>query len=719
MTVLTSAQYNLANTHPQQSMLYLSIYEPQIALKCRVNGAYDASTQTVNYDGVSTGTYTAIADYMFQVALIGTTEGGDEKGRTWVRSATASSIRFVESTHINWNDDDYITVLKYTEIIPVLPRIIQNPSNEEDVIFYKIWDIPYTNQNSILGTFINMGPHHAGFLDGGSMQVYYSASGTSNLLGETLTYSWMFEGATVTGSSNHTPGNVTYTTPGFYRTILTVTSTSGRVDKSVRCVSVYNRPNAGTVVPITQFTLSSFNGNRSGGGYSTQVKVMENIDRSKIKDGALVVIFGEDWYGNTKQSFGGNALNRSSIKLVGYINQETIQYDYRSGYVEFEILSPTKLMDITECYSVSVESKTSPSTWFELLNMTVSRALYHYYAWHSTVLLCCDFEYHCDDEFRHYFDADRESLYKAGNTLMQGTMKGRLICDRQGKIWAERDADVINSLGSVVPNTLEIDKHDWMERPTIRRNIYKETAFIEMGGVAYNASPDSYQAVLANAPNVRPAYHGKVERIQGLSFTSQAQLNTMIGNVLEARNAEFPEVEYKLRSAWWNLDIVPMETVSVTLDNQESNSGFVWSNKKFVVQGITWNCDSKALVTIPSINVSEVTQGFDGVTVVIPPVPPSEGSGGGSFSPVPYTPTTTTVSSVTGSITGLYVKDDHVLQGSGTVTILDFIGSMVQASVTGTTAYILPYIPIYHNDIFVGNARALNFLDYNYSSSGT
>lgn len=715
MTVLTPAQQALGDTHPQQNKLYLSIYEPQIAMQCRVNGTYDAANQTINYDGVTTGSSSNISDYMFQVALIGTSLGADDKGRTWVRSATASVLRFVESDHINWADDDYITILKYTEIIPVFPHMIQNPANDEDVIFYKIWDIAYTNQNSILGTFINMGPHHAGFIDGGQMQVYYSASGTSNLLGDGLTYSWEFEGATVTGSSSHTPGNISYTTPGFYQTKLTVTSASGRIDKAVRYISVYNRPGEGSSIPITQFTISSLNGSRNGGGYEVNVKLHQSIDRNKIKDGALVVIFGEDWYGDTKQSFGGNALNRSSIKFVGYIDQETIQYDYNSGYAEFGVISPTKLMDITECFSVTVESKAAPTTWYELLNMTIKRALYHYYAWHSTVLLCCDFEFHSDDENIQFFDADRESLYKAGDTLMRGAMHGKLICDRQGKIWAERDADVIDNLANSVDNALNIDRQDWIDRPTIQRRVYRETAFIEMGGIAYDFATST--ALLSNAPGTSPAYHGKVERTQGLALTGQTQLNTMIGNLYAAHNAEFAESEYKLRSAWWNLDIAPLETIAVTMTADESISGFVWSNKKFSIQGLAWNFDPKNEVCLPVVNVQEVTQGYAGDTVTIPPIPPTDGTKGGTYTVPPYVPPAT--STGTAGISGIYVKEDHQSRGSGTVDTLDFLGLDTTVTVTGTTAFILTNIPVYHNDAFVGYAQAFNFLDSGYTSTGT
>jgi hypothetical protein len=293
---------------------------------------------------------------------------------------------------------------------------------------------------------------------------------------------------------------------------------------------------------------------------------------------------------------------------------------------------------------------------------------------------------------------------------MQGAIKGRLICDRQGKIWAERDADVIDNLSSSVSNALDISKNDWIERPTIQRTVYRETAFIEMGGIAYDFS--SSQALLADAPGTSPAYHGKVERVQGLALTGQAQLNTMIGNLFAARNAEFPEVEYRLRSAWWNLDIVPMDTVSVTLDASESNAGFVWTNKKFVIQGITWNINSKDEVAYPVLNVKEVTQGFDGATVTIPPVPPTEGTDGGTYDVT----TPTTVPSVP-TVFSVSIYDDHVLKG--TASALDFIGAMLLAAVSGTTASITVSLPVYHNDAFVGNAQALNFLDSGYTSTGT
>jgi hypothetical protein len=710
MTQLTATQQAWVDTHPQQTDLYLSIYEPQIALQCRTSGTYSTANQTIGYTSISTGSSANITDYLFQVALIGTSEGADDKGRTWVRTATASTLRFVESDHINWANGDYVTVLKYGEIIPVFPRIIKNPANDEDVIFYKVWDIAYTNQNTILGTNICMGSHWAGFTD---EPVYYTASGSVNVAGSAITgYAWTFEG-TATGSSTvHTPGYISYPTAGHYRTLLTTTAANGGVDTSVRYISIYDRPGHGSKTPYKSFEITNWSGSRDSYGYSCRVKLFEAIDRTKIKDGALIVIFGEDYYDTTKTSFGGNGLNRSTIKLVGYVNQETIQYDYDAGYVEFDVLSPTGIMQLTECFSVSVEDKLAPTTWYELLNMDCERALYHYYRWHSTVLLNCDFEFKVsDDRSIQYFDTDRESLFAAGNTLMEGTLKGSMVSDSQGKIWCERDVSVVNAASTALPTALNITKKDWIDQPTIERRYYDETSFIEMGGICFDAATMGSAAVLCGAPGLAPSYHGKVDRIQGLALLTQAELNTIAGNLFAFKNSDYPSVEYKFRSSYWNLDIAPQEKLLVTMLANESPFNIAWTNKAFAIRSVDRSYIEKTI--IPRVGVVEITQGYAGTTIIIPDIPPTENTDGGTYKNNPaVTPTVTPA--VTPSI---LIYDEHVYLGS--VTALDFISSMIDAQMTGTIADIHVYLPVYHNDKFVGNAQALNFLDNGYTSTGT
>jgi hypothetical protein len=104
--------------------------------------------------------------------------------------------------------------------------------------------------------------------------------------------------------------------------------------------------------PILKWELLDLAGNRDAGGYTAH-RVRDLAYENIIRDGALVIIHAEDWYTkDTKQSIGGNALNRSSIFFSGYIMNGTIQYNYQDGYVEFEVGSPTEIMKSMEgfCY---------------------------------------------------------------------------------------------------------------------------------------------------------------------------------------------------------------------------------------------------------------------------------------------------------------------------------------------------------------------------------
>lgn len=673
MSVASAAERTLLDTHPQRSKLYLSVFQPQTALSCQVNGSYNTTNQTVGYDNVTAGSYLNIHNYDFQVALIGTTPGDDDIGRTWVRSATSSTLRFLESSHINWADNLYVTVLKYTEIIPVFPHIIQDPADEENVIFYKIWDVAYTNQNSILGTFINMGSNYAGFLEAGTGTAYWSASGTTNVIGNTVTYSWSFEGATVTGSTAHTPGNISWNQPGHYRVILDTTSSAGRVDRSIRYVSWYNRPGEGNSPPILNFEMSEFGGSREGVGYTGRIKVRGNITESTILPGALIVIFKEDWYGNTKQSINKNALGRGSIFFTGYVNGETINYNYTDNWVEFEVVSPTNLMELTECFGVSCESKTAPTTWYEVLNMTIARALYHYYAWHSSVLMCCDFSIDfTGDRNIQFFDADRTSLYDAGNSVVDSAVRSRMISDSLGHIWVDRDVSVKQNAAAYYPVALHLSSDEMLETPSIDVRTYEEVSFIELGGISYDPATNTSVPLLASAPGTAPAYHGNVERKQGLALASQAELNIIVGNLYAYFNSKYPNVRLKLRGNFANLDIAPQELVSLTIDASSNPRGVSWSEKKFAIKDVSWAYYAAEELLIPTITLAEVTQGFNGTTIVIPIEPPDEGSGGGSFTP---------------GIPPIHIPPIPVVPP------------------------VTMQIAVYHNGVLVGMATGLNFVD--------
>lgn len=628
MTQLTASQIANLRKRPQSTKLYLSIYQPKTIFQTRVTGTYNVGDAQIRYYSTITGSYQNI--YPNLVARIGSSQGGNEYGELRVRNATGTYITFAENEMV-WQQGTWLTLIDYIDIAPVYPRIIQDPSNQTNVIFYKDYDIPYSNQNTIYGTFPCAGPHRAGFIVTGAYSSYWSSTGTYNVNGDSLTYSWAFEGGTPTGSTAKDPGFVRYTTPGHYKTRLITTSASGAQDVTYRYISVYQKPNQGTFNPIEAWDISELSGSRGEGGYTARIKIMSILP--EIQPKALIVIWAEDTYGGNQLSIGGNSQNNESIVFVGYILNDSIKFNYQQSTMEFDVGSVSELMKDSEGFSVSCESKAAASTWYELTEMTVQKALYHYLRWHSTILNVTDFQFTNEDRLVQYLDTDRESMFDAIDNFLRKGLLGSLVTDRQGKLWAQiSHYGLFNpfstSLTSGIPIGMTLNKQDWMGDPTIHERRGYDTSFIELGGIAYyGVATNTFSALLSNAPGPAPFYRGKTEREEGLILISQAQLNQVAANYLAYHNTQFNEITMPINGNYRNLDIAPQERQYLVITPSDTVRNVDLQDKPFQITSMNWSYNSVNESFYPDIVMEQIATGTMAQTVLIPVTPPYVDSG--------------------------------------------------------------------------------------------
>lgn len=634
MTAVTPTELNLLRSRPHETTLWLSIYKPTVIMTAQVNDLSAApGLRIITYDNPSDpGDYMYVEEGMMM--YVGTTPGARDIGRIRVRSATATTITVAENSDIEWADNLYLTLVEFWEIDAVYPRIT---STGTSTYWYKDYDIAYDNQNDELGMFICMGGHYAGFKG----QVFLSATGTTSLMGNALSYSWVLPGSDIGTSLSLTPGWVTYNTPGHYTIKLTVSDTVTFVeDKSYRQISIYDRPGEGNNVPILNWELISMEGSREQGGYRARIKIRENVE--DVVDGSLVVIFADDKYGGTDQSIGGNAVNRQKIVLVGYILDGSISYNYNDSSAEFSIGSPTEIMKLTEGFGVALDSSSDPSAqgtsdnnypspWVLMLDMNCRRAIYHYLRWHSTVLFTNDFQFLGTDKNIQNFDADRESVYDAVSNLMAGTLQGNVVCDRQGKIWAEVSVAATHNATGTFVNTFDILKQDWINSPSIEEEYNDVVSYLEMGGISFETATGTWAAYLACAPGATPAYRGRVQKMEGMALLSQSDLNTICGDVFAYLNSRYAHVGIDLSGNYRNLDIAPQEIVSLSVDAADTPKRIVWNKKPFHITEMSWQYDPRRGIFLPTISLHEITHGFAATTITIPPVPPTTDPGGGGY----------------------------------------------------------------------------------------
>lgn len=613
---LTPAQLETLRTRPHSSKLDLFIFQPRVVMKCRLDSTTAAKNdRTIPFDTVSFGSYLDVSEGM--TLLVGRTEGGSELGRVRISEVTSAYFTVSENSNIKWEDELYLTVLRYWDLWPIFPRIIQDPSDEANVIFYKDYDIPYGSQNYYLGTFANAGPHRAVFLENGTGSVYYSATGTLNLLGSNLSYDWEFEGGTPTGSTAYTPGTVNYTSAGNYVTRLSVTDLqNGNTDTTYRYVAVRDKIGEGGNTPVVRWEVSNLNGARDNGGYSAQFKVYDTLD---IDENCLIILKSNDWFGTSNFPLGGNYPNTSDVFFVGYIESGSIRYNAFYNYLEFEAISITGMMKKMTGFSVSVESKQNPATWFELRDMDIRRAVYHYLKWHSTVLSVTDFTFVGEDRPIQFFDVDRTSLFDAVDNLMKSALFGRLSSDRQGRLYAEVDPLAYdNPTGSFVP-VMNITRRDWMSEPSITERVYDDNSYVELGGIAYSGPvTGTFEALLSGAPGYSPSFHGNVEKISGLALEGQSQLNQLSGNLWANRNQAYPTINMNMAIPTRNLDIAPQEVVGIKIERSDTIRDREIDGL-YIPTSISWSYNSERQTLLPTIEFTGVVSGDPGDTILIPP----------------------------------------------------------------------------------------------------
>jgi len=613
---LTPSQLETVRTRPQETNENLFIFQPRPILKCRVNNvAIAKGARTIAYNTVTLGSFLN-ADAGMTV-LIGTSDGSADVGRVRLRAITPVQMVVSENSDIKWENGLYITVLRYWEVWPVYPRIIQNPSNNEDVIFYKDYDIVHVQQNNNLGTFINAGTSHGVLLENGLGSVFYTASGSYNLVGSSMSYAWTFEGGTPSGSSNVTPGLVSYNTPGDYVTTLAVTAGNGSVDKTYRYVSVKNKIGEGANTPIVKWQRGELSGSRSEGGYTVEITVWQEVE---ITDGSLVIIMSDDWYKNNHGAIGGNQVNSSDVFFVGYVEKDSIRYNATTSSVSFTASSITAIMKKATGFSISVESAQSAVKWFQLKDMDIRRAIYHFLRWHSTVLNVADFEFRGDDKKIQYFDADRGSLYDAIDNLLRGTLIGSMCADRQGKLWGEIESRAYpDPTGTFIP-VMDITRRDWMGEPNIEERLYDDLSYTELGGIAYSgAITGTFTPLLSDAPGGTPAHMGNIDTISGLALESQVQLNQLSGHIWANRNSKYPTVSMQSSVMLKNLDIAPFETTQLHILPEDTVMN-VDIQGLYIPTSMSWTPNTTNRISLPNIELTQLVNGNPGDTVIIPPI---------------------------------------------------------------------------------------------------
>lgn len=633
MTLDASYLDKLRNGHPHVSKQYASILRPAVVYCGTVTGSPAFGARTITVANIS-GNIANITAGM--TVYVGTSSGDYSISKRRLRSRAGQVLTLDENT-VDWDDGNYLTVVKNFELWPIFPYIDElSPGN---FAFYKDRDIVYTDQNRKPSPVAIMGGHSVKYNHGG-YPVTFPLVGSSSYtvaVGATISsYAWTCSGASIVNSTSAT-ATLSIPSAGWYLVSLTVTDSNGKTQTTRRWYIVYDDANTDGL--ITNLELGSYSGNWQSGGWRNSISAFGNTDKvdlSTYPEGALVIFWSEDWFN------GIEAYNSyCNVDLVGYLKNETIDQNFELGTVSFDVETMNSKLTSIQMMSVSLENTVSPTKWYQYYHLTVPRAVHHFFKWHSTLFDITDVYLPNNTlEMPACDDFDGGDLYSMVNTFTyEHGIFAHLGCDKRGLVYLEQDFQMLATVSerANLPISFTLSKQDIQPEFQVIRRPQKQLGYCTVEGASYSGGVTT--PLVSQAPGEIPYEEGPAkDNKTRLVLQSQTQSNRLAGRVLAVANRKIEELRVKFVGNYAKvLDVFPQHFIwisdDITTDRGESLEG------RWVVRSIN---ETKSVIGgVVELEVSLEPEAFgpDGIAGPYPPpVTPGDGGGGddpGNGNPVP------------------------------------------------------------------------------------
>lgn len=596
--ILTATQLSrLRDGHPHVVRAYVSVLEPSQVYCGTVGGSPSRGDRNVTCVDVSGNIANVVAG---QTVLVGTSCGDGSISKRRLRSRAGQVLTFDENG-VDWQVGNYVTVMENWELFPIFPRIL----NTSPYTRYVDYDVVYSDQNEDDDPVAVMGPHWAGFLDGAT--IVAQLDGTSSYAiatGATIsTYLWTATGGAIAGANNAST-YITFNSTGTYWISLTVTDSNGKTHTTRRVFFVHSR--SGSTAPYSGFRASISLSHT--GGARLNLDVLDDVD---WPDGTLVVLWTEETF-DTVQSPIGYFSDREHIRFVGYVMRDTISIDPDGvGSLGMEIVSVDQILAQIRMWSVALLDVTrSPVSWYEYLNLTVARAIRHYWGRHSTLFDITDVYLPTSSTLRkgNVEFSEGDMLSSVRSFARDKGIFANVGCDKLGAVHVEVDPQMVAEADRGAIDTVQsITSEDWRDRIDIRYRERQSLAWASLSGVLWDgATGTPYVSVMpGSSPEVLGS--GNID-VQFQMLVSQADANEKVGLLYARHNNDIGEFRVPQFSGnYSHIDVFPQEFYDVTVAADDNKRGISIS-RGMIPRSVTMQYD-------PGVGIVRIGANFEPETI--------------------------------------------------------------------------------------------------------
>lgn len=620
---MTSSELALMRTPGQFSKLYLAIAKYNTIYTARL-ATVPASMDNVSQIAYNTGSGT-LADVKAGMTLyVGSSAGADDIGRVRLRKAPDATYFYIAATStIDWSAAATIYLTVKDDFALRMKPALWAATMKMD------YEYAYSDQHSSFEPVPVMGPHEVLWLTGATVSAHFSAS-DSWVIGSTISsYLWVAPGASATANLNTANPTITYNAAGFYRVYCTVTAANGKTFMGARHVFVYSA----AAMPATRFQIrESPRCDTSSGGWSFGVTMYDEAALADVRDGALAILFAEDWYGSTKQSAGPIA-NRENIIAIGWIAGESIQWDTNGGSVDFTVQGPAGWLKQTPIYIFDMKFKTSATKWNEMPNLNIQRALFDLCHWRTTITAIMDVKITDDARMTPNIQASRGNVWGQMEEIAKRIF-ARPGVDRYGRLFVEIDPQMTPEASRTWATVMTVTEADRVNGIALRKSTVPPVSLLPTSGWQTNSSGKAV-TLYSLAMGHLPLEFGNMESpIDKLLVTDQTQANEMAGLALGWKNNEWPDAPIGMPQNNRFIDCWPNQFIAATLDAADSPRGEGFSGNLIPraveltwdpavnALGLNMTCEAETFATLAITGDAPSTGGEVTTPPTDPPIPP-------------------------------------------------------------------------------------------------
>ena len=612
---LTGNEPTLLASHGQHSRVYMAVKPMTVVYRARVDQTV-LSTDMINaitFVEVS-GTLGLVLPGMLM--LVGSSPDGSEKGFVRIRSTPSATVFYIgETSEIAFEDEDYLTVIND---FPLLDK----PVNTDSGVTCIDSEILYVDQHKYMAPVPIMGPLVAvAELVEASVSLTLTP-GASYCLGSSISASWSATGPAAVTITNGTTASPTlaFTVAGWYRIKLIVTGANTKTATGYRWVLVWDQDNAPALLS-QQAAVDSPTGDADSGVWEFNATLWDHADLANVAECALVVLFAEDWYGDTKQSI-GPIPGWENVIACGWIAGETIDWNPRAGSVKFTVRGPAWWLQQIDTQVVTIKNvnNADPTTWDQIEDLDVDKALWHVAHWRSTITSMIDIFLPGDTTPVQSLDGGLGSIWDALRSIAR-RVGAAPICDRYGRIFIQIDPQLMPYPRSTIPIVMDVSKSNWKDSVQLERRVIKSTSIVELNALSFNGTISTQ--LWSRAPGNLSGAYGRSEPVDGYIIVDQASANELAGMILAQRNNPHPVVPLKIAANNRMIDIAPLQYLTQSIASGDTKRGITWSTRKLIPRRIQLVINSKTGSIYPEIEAEAETGGGIGDTVGVTYIPPA------------------------------------------------------------------------------------------------